>query len=302
MPTLDPGSDVETGTLGAVTRACQQALAAAGVDTPALDARLLVAAATGLGAADFLARPDRCVSVTERRRLAAFIERRCAREPVSRILGVREFFGRTFALSPATLDPRPDSETLIETALAIADEEGWRGRPTRILDVGTGSGCLLATLLAELPLATGVGTDVSAAAIETAIGNADRCGVGGRAKFAQHDALDGVEGLFDLVVCNPPYIPSSVIETLGVEVRDYDPLEALDGGADGLDIYRRIIPDLGLGRVAAPGWVVLEVGAGQAEAVVELLLQACGRTRQGEVRRRTDLGGHTRCVAMKIQL
>lgn len=300
MPAPDPLSDAETETLSGITRACQQALAAAGVETPARDARLLVAAAMGLGAADFLARPDRCVTVTERRRLQAFIERRRAREPVSRILGVREFFGRTFALSPATLDPRPDSETLIAAALEIADEEGWRGRPTRILDVGTGSGCLLATLLAELPLATGVGTDVSAAAIETAISNADRCGVGGRAKFAQRDALDGVEGLFDLVVCNPPYIPSSEIPTLAAEVRDYDPLEALDGGADGLDIYRRIIPDLR--RVAASGWVVLEVGAGQAEAVAELLMQACGGTREGELRRRTDLGGHTRSVAMKIQL
>jgi len=300
MPAPDATGTAELETLGGITRACQQALAAAGVETPALDARLLVAAAMGLSAADFLARPDRCVSEAERRSIDALIRRRCAREPVSRILGAREFFGRSFALSPATLDPRPDSETLIETALAIADGEGWRGRPIRILDVGTGSGCLLVTLLAELPLATGVGTDVSAEALGTAMSNAVMHGVAERATFARHDALDGVVGPFDLVVCNPPYIPSGEIATLAAEVRDYDPLAALDGGADGLDIYRRIIPELR--RVAPCGWVVLEVGAGQAEAVAKLLLQACGKTRQGEVLHRTDLGGHIRSVAMRIQL
>lgn len=290
----------EIETLGGITRACQGTLAAVGVETPARDARLLVAAAIGLDAADFLARPDRCISEAERRSIEALIKRRCAREPVSRILGVREFFGRSFALSPATLDPRPDSETLIEAALEIVDEEGWRWCPIRILDVGTGSGCLLVTLLAELPLATGVGTDVSAAAIETANSNAVSCGVGERATFARHDALNGIEGPFDLVICNPPYVPSSDIASLAPEVRDYDPLAALDGGGDGLDIYRRIIPDLR--RLAASGWVVFEVGAGQADAVAKLLLQACSGPRRSEVRRRSDLGGHTRCVAMKIQL
>ena len=300
MPAPDASGNVGIETLGGITRACQQRLAAAGIETPARDARLLVAAAMGLDATDFLARPDRCVSDAERRSIDALIARRCAREPVSRILGVREFFGHSFALSPATLDPRPDSETLIETALEIADEQGWRERRIRILDVGTGSGCLLVTLLAELPLATGVGTDVSAAAIEMAMGNADRCGVGERASFTQCDALNGIEGPFDLVICNPPYIPSDEVASLAPEVRAYDPLAALDGGGDGLDMYPRILPDLG--RVAASGWVVLEIGAGQAEAVAELLLQACGGTRHSEVRCKTDLGGHTRCVAMQIQL
>jgi release factor glutamine methyltransferase len=294
------GTEREPDTLGGVTRDCQRKLVAAGVESPARDARLLVAAALGLEAVDLLAKPERRVTKAEQRSIDMVIERRCAREPVSRILRTRAFFGRPFALSPATLDPRPDSETLIEMALEIADKQGWRQRAIRILDVGTGSGCLLATLLAELPLAAGVATDVSLAALETARRNAESCGVGERASFMQADALDGVAGLFDLVVCNPPYIPTADIATLAPEVRDYDPPGALDGGADGLDIYRRVIPDLG--RVAPSGWVAFEVGAGQAGAVAELLLQRFGRTGSGEVRFRTDLGGHTRCVAMQLQL
>ncbi len=170
-------------------------------------------------------------------------------------LAQREFYGRRFALSSATLDPRPDSETLIEAALGIAAREGWRERSIRILDVGTGTGCLLLTLLAELPLATGVGTDISGEALQTAARNATSLGVAERVHFAQADALGGIDGPFDLVVSNPPYIASGDIAGLSTEVRKYDPRVALDGGADGLDIYRRIIADLG--RVLR-GWVIFE--------------------------------------------
>ncbi len=150
-------------TLGDAVRAAQRSLAAAGVEDAGRDARLLAAAAAGVDTADIIARPERALPADEHDRLQSMVARRCAREPVSRILGVREFYGRPFALSPATLDPRPDSETLIGAALDIAAREGWRERPIRILDIGTGSGCLLLTLLAELPLATGVGTDISEA-------------------------------------------------------------------------------------------------------------------------------------------
>ena len=156
--------------------------------------------------AEIIARPERRLAADEQARLEASVARRCAREPVSRILGEREFYGRRFALSSATLDPRPDSETLIEAALGIAAREGWRERSIRILDVGTGTGCLLLTLLAELPLATGVGTDISGEALQTAARNAASLGVAERVQFARADALGGVDGPFDLVVSNPPYI------------------------------------------------------------------------------------------------
>jgi len=284
-------------TLGDAVRSAQRSLAAAGVEDAGRDARLLVAAAAGVDTADIIARPERALAADEQDRLQSMVARRCAREPVSRILGGREFYGRPFALSPATLDPRPDSETLIAAALDIAAREGWRNRQIRILDIGTGSGCLLLTLLAELPRATGVGTDIAAAALEVAARNATSLGLAARVAFMQADVLDGLEGPFDLVVSNPPYIPSADIAGLSAEVRQYDPRSALDGGEDGLDFYRRIIA--GLPRVRA-GWVIFEVGAGQAEDVALLLEQAFVKTRQAQLSRHADLGGHTRSVAFRL--
>lgn len=285
-------------TLGDGVRAAQRALAEAGVEDAGRDARLLVAAAAGVDTQEIIIRPERPLAPAQQSRLQAMLARRCAREPVSRILGEREFYGRRFALSAATLDPRADSETLIEAVLGLAAREGWGERPLRILDIGTGTGCLLLTLLAELPLATGVGTDISAAALDTAASNAAALGLAARAAFTQADVLDGIDGGFDLVVSNPPYIPTGEIAGLKSEVRKYDPRAALDGGPDGLAIYRRIIA--GLPRVLQ-GWVVLEVGAGQADAVAQLLQQAFVKTRHAEVARYSDLGGHTRCVAFQLQ-
>jgi len=284
-------------TLGDAVRSAQKAMAAAGVEDAGRDARLLLAAAAGVDTAGIIARPERILSADEQLRLSSMVARRCAREPVSRILGVREFYGRPFALSPATLDPRPDSETLIGAVLDIATREAWRDRPMRILDIGTGSGCLLLTLLAELQLATGVGTDISDAALQTAAQNAAALGLASRADFMQADVLDGIEGPFDLVVSNPPYIPSGDIAGLSAEVRHYDPRAALDGGEDGLDFYCRIIA--ALPRVRAR-WVIFEVGAGQADDVALLLEQAFVKTRQAQLSRHADLGGHTRCVAFRL--
>ena len=285
-------------TLGDAARAAQSMLATAGIEDAGRDARLLVAAAAGVNTAEIIARPERRLAAAEQAQLEASVARRCAREPISRILGAREFYGRRFELSSATLDPRPDSETLIGAALGIAAREGWRERSIRILDVGTGTGCLLLTLLAELPLATGVGTDISGEALQTAARNATSLGVAERVHFAQADALGGIDSPFDLVVSNPPYIASGDIAGLSTEVRKYDPRVALDGGADGLDIFRRIIADLG--RVLR-GWVIFESGAGQADAVALLLQQAFVKTRWAEVSRHKDLDGHTRCVALKLQ-
>ena len=285
-------------TLGDGVRAVQRALAEAGVEDAGRDARLLVAAAAGVGTQEIIVRPERPLSAEQQLRLQAMVARRCAREPVSRILGEREFYGRRFGLSAATLDPRADSETLIEAALGLAVREGWAERPLRILDIGTGTGCLLLTLLAELPLATGLGTDISAAALDTAASNAAALGLTARAAFALADVLDGVEGPFDLVVSNPPYIPSGEIAGLKSEVRKFDPRAALDGGPDGLAIYRRIIAGLPL---VLRSWVVFEVGAGQGDAVAQLLEQAFVKTRHAEVARYSDLEGHTRCVAVRLQ-
>jgi release factor glutamine methyltransferase len=298
MPALEPAI-APSQRLDAVVHRVTGALAAAGIDTARLDARLLVTEATGLGVAELIARPEQAVAAENLVRLEALVHRRCRREPVSRILGERDFYGRTFIVTPAVLDPRPDSETLIEEALAIAGDAGWRDRPSRILDVGTGSGALLISLLAELPLATGLGTDTSEDALQVAEVNADHLGVGERAAFAQHDALDGIDGTFDLVVCNPPYIATAEIAGLAPEVRDHDPHAALDGGADGLDVYRKMIPQLS--RVVPCGWVLFEVGAGQAGGVERMLREVAG-TRVRSVRIRRDLAGHERSVATEIQL
>lgn len=283
--------------VGEAVKGLAARFAAAGVPAPRTDARLLVAAAARLTRADLLAHPERELSADASARLHEFALRRERREPVSRILGTREFWGRPFRLSPATLDPRPDSETLIEAALALVDEAGWRDRAIRILDVGTGSGCLLVTLLAELPGATGLGTDVSADALATAAENARTRGVGERARFEVARSQAGQAGLFDLVVCNPPYIPTAEIEMLAPEVRDFDPRGALDGGADGLDIYRELAPELR--RVAPGGLALFEVGAGQADKVAAILSACAGIVTPLRLWR--DLGGHDRCVAVRIQ-
>ena len=286
-------------TLGEAARAAQRALADAGIDDAGRDARLLVAAACGCATADIIAYPERSLSDETRVRLAAMLARRSKHEPVSRILGEREFYGRRFGLSAATLDPRADSETLIETALAIVDQERWRDTPLRILDIGTGTGSLLLTLLAELPHATGIGTDISRDALATASANAERLGLSDRATFEEHDVLDAVDGRFDIVISNPPYIETGEIDALSPEVREFDPYAALDGGVDGLDIYRKIAA--GLDTVLG-GWVILEVGAGRADAVAYLFQQAFVKTRKAELRRDRDLEGHIRCVALRLQL
>lgn len=270
----------------------------AGVEGPARDARLLLLAALGISSADLMRAPERRLSEGEARRLTEYADRRAAREPVSRILGERGFYGRTFCVTPATLDPRPCTETVVEAALEIADREGWRTRPIRILDVGTGSGALLVTLLAELPLATGLGTDISDGALDAARENAERLGVASRASFLNRRSLESVEGPFDLLVSNPPYIPSGDIAGLDPEVRAFDPLGALDGGRDGLAIYRELAS--GLAGLVPRGWALVEVGAGQAGDVEALFREGLGRA-VAATRLWSDLGQHTRCVAVRIQ-
>jgi release factor glutamine methyltransferase len=216
------------------------------------------------------------------------VARRLGREPVSRILGRRGFWTLDLALGPATLDPRPDSETVVEAVLAALPEPR---APLRLLDFGTGSGCLLLALLVELPTATGLGIDRSLAALEIARANARAAGLAGRAAFVQADWGGPLAGRFEVIVTNPPYIPSGDIAGLQPEVADFDPRLALDGGDDGLDCYRALVPDIA--RLLAPGGVAaLEVGRGQA-AAVGAMLTAAGLESLGA---RRDLGGVERCV------
>lgn len=267
------------------------------IATPELDARVLMCAALDIGHEDFVADPDREVSVSERERVMQLADRRCAREPVSRIIGTREFWGLDFLISPDTLDPRPDTETLVRAALEVLEGRS-RPDPPVILDVGTGSGCVVLSLLHELASAAGVGTDTSEGALRVAQDNARRHGLAARVGFVRTSWTAGLSRAFDLVVSNPPYIPSDAIGQLAPEVRGHDPRNALDGGDDGLDAYRVILP--ALSRCLVPGgWAIFETGSDQAAHVGRMLDQGTAVPGFGPVRVWHDLAGHVRCVGAR---
>jgi release factor glutamine methyltransferase len=274
----------------AAVGAVRRAFAAAGLDTPALDARLLAAEAFGVTGAALLAYPEAAIDAAGAERLAAFAERRLAGEPVARILGQAEFWGLPFRLSPATLVPRPDTETVVETALHLLQD---RKAGLRILDLGTGSGCILIALLSEYANAWGIGVDRSEAALRTASDNAAMNRVAARAAFVLSDWADAIRGPFDLVVSNPPYIAAALIDSLAPEVALHDPRAALDGGPDGLRAYKAILARLSdlLGRA---GIAVLEVGYDQGEAV-RRLGEESGLPVLGIAQ---DLAGRDRAVAL----
>ncbi len=283
--------------LSAVVRRLSTAFAVAGLETPEIDARFLVQGLLSLDAAALFTSPDN-VAGDFAEALSAAAARRLAGEPVSRILGQRDFYGRAFKITPDVLDPRPDTETLVDAVLAIAKLKNWHDRPIRIADVGTGSGAILVTLLVELPLASGVGTDVSAAALYVARHNAERHGVASRAVFVQTSALKGVGQPIDLVVSNPPYIVSGEIGGLTLEVRNFDPRLALDGGADGLNTYREIAKDIS--TITGNIVIMFEVGTGQHADVSGIFEDQCRAVPIGSPELLTDLGGHLRCVALEI--
>lgn len=261
----------------------------AGIEAAALDARLLAAAALGTDTTGLLVRGDETVAPEAAATLSAFTRQRLAREPVARILGVREFWGLPFRIGPETLEPRPDTETIVEAAL----ERLARTDPVRILDLGTGTGCLLVALLHEHPQAWGLGIDRAPGAARLASANAAANGVGSRAAFLCGDWGRAVAGRFDLVVSNPPYIRAGLIPDLDPEVARHDPRLALDGGRDGLDAYRTIVAELP--RLLAPGGTaILEIGFDQAQALRDLA--ACAGLDVLEVRR--DLGGNERAVTL----
>ncbi len=267
----------------------------AGIDTPELDARVLMAHALGLDHAALAAQSARELSDDDARTIAALAARRLAREPVARIAGAKEFWGLQLLLNAETLVPRPETETLVEAALAALDRTGARTRALRIADLGTGSGALVLALLSELPAACGVGTDVEPAALACAGTNAASLGLAGRVSFIACDYGAALKGPFDLVVANPPYIAQEDIAELAPEVRVFDPRRALDGGPDGLDGYRAIAADAW--RLLTPdGNLVVELGLGQAGAVISLMHNA-GLASQGPAR--PDVAGVARALVLR---
>jgi release factor glutamine methyltransferase len=282
---------VSAATRAQALKGLRQILSEAGFETASLDARLMLLSALNISAAQLITDSDTPLTAQEAAQLDAFTRRRLAHEPVARIIGGREFWGLPFALSPETLVPRPDTETVVETVLDLMPD---REAPLLMADFGTGSGCLLVSLLHELPQATGLGIDISLGALETARRNAWANGVGERSLFALSYWADAVSGRFDLIVSNPPYIASAVIPTLDREVREHDPMLALDGGPDGLEPYRILLGEA-KGLLVPGGLLAVEIGYDQAEDLKDLAA-ASGL----EIVRIThDLSNNPRCVAMR---
>jgi release factor glutamine methyltransferase len=269
---------------------------AAGIDHATLDARMLIGAVLQLDLTGLIAQGPRRLTVDDTARLDAFARRRVAGEPIARILGMKDFWGLPLKLSADVLVPRPDTETVVEAALEILRAEGRIRAQLRIADLGTGSGAILLALLSELPNATGIGTDLSAAALETATTNAQHLGLTPRVDFMVSDYAEGLSGPLDLIVSNPPYVRSADIASLAPEVRDHDPHLALDGGPDGLEAYRRLAAQAS--ELLSPGGLlVLEIGQGQDGDVAQLVA-AAGLMIAGPTR--ADLAGIGRAVVGKL--
>ena len=283
---------VAATTIGALLAAGTTRLAAAGIDEPRREARLVLALALGIEPAVVLGWPERAVFADAAAAAEALLARRARGEPFSRLRGKREFWGLDFALSPDTLDPRPDSETLIMAALADIPD---RAAKLQVVDFGTGTGCLLLALLSELPRARGIGIDIAAGAVAVAQRNAAALGLAARAAVQVGSWDCRIEGPADVILANPPYIPTSEIAGLARTVKEFDPVLALDGGPDGLNAYRALAA--AIRRLLAPsGSGYIEIGAGQASRVARVLRDA-GLT-VAAVRR--DLAGIERCLVATL--
>jgi release factor glutamine methyltransferase len=288
-----PGS----ATIGEALRAVSATFREAGIARAALDARLLVAEACGLPPEGAITHRNVQLSASRKLTIDQFAARRLGGEPVSRIIGRREFWGLTLAVGPNVLDPRPETELLVETALAHAKAHSLTSAPLRILDLGTGSGCLLAALLSELPKAFGVGVDMSRTALAAAQENLRRLGLCHRAAFLCGDWAAALStASFDIVVSNPPYIASSLIGHLDREVRGFDPHLALDGGMDGLDAYRALAPQA-VKCLSEGALLLLETGRGQGGQVLEIIEKCQDQTIKLNTSILLDLGGSDRAVA-----
>ncbi len=265
--------------------------AAAGFESARLDARILVGRVLNLEPSLLFARGEVELTVQDLAALRGFARRHLAHEPVSRILGMREFYGLPFKITPDTLDPRPDSEALVDAVLEL------RAAMTapRILDLGTGTGCIPLAILANWPEATATGVDIDPGAVAVAKENARTLGLEARACFRMGDWTEGLDGAFDIIVSNPPYITGADYAGLAPEVRLYDPKRALTDGGDGLAAYRVLLAPVA--ALLAPGaQVFLEIGEGQGDAVAGLAKAAGLRL----LDRRRDLGGIERCLHFAV--
>ena len=280
-------------TVEAARRALTARFKSNDIDSAELDARILVGAILGLDLTGMVTAAGRRLVADEAVRLEDFARRRLAGEPAARIVGLREFWGLPLQLSAATLVPRPDTETVVELALEMLRAAPDPGRRLRLADIGTGSGAILLALLSELPNASGFGTDISVAALQTASSNAARLGFAPRAAFVACDYAAALSGTFDLIVSNPPYIRSAEIAGLATAVRDHDPHRALDGGMDGLDAYRVLVPQAAR-LLARDGVLAVEVGHDQGGDVEGIMT---GAGLMPERPPKADLAGIRRAVA-----
>ncbi|MCE2926187.1 MAG: peptide chain release factor N(5)-glutamine methyltransferase [Rickettsiales bacterium] len=266
-------------------------LQAAKIETASLDARLLMQEALGISREQLLFRLEQPMPEQVIERFYMLMQRRQRREPVSKILGRREFYGLEFKVTRDTLDPRPDSETLVEAVLAALPDHK---KPYKILDLGVGTGCLSLALLKALPHANLKGVDCSDAALAVAAENALELGLASRAAFCRSNWFESVDGVFDVIVSNPPYIQSGDIESLAPEVSQYDPRLALDGGEDGLSAYRTLLA-AAPSKLAAGGVLAVEIGAGQHLAVADIASKAS----LDQAQMVQDLAGIIRCLLWK---
>jgi release factor glutamine methyltransferase len=278
-------------TVGSLLDSADAALTQAGFDAPRRIARRVLGAVLEISPAEMLSHPEKVIEDLQVRRVRLTLDRTLAREPLSRILGRREFWGLEFTLSADTLDPRPETETIVEAVLPRFSD---RHQPLRFLDLGTGTGCILLALLSEFPSAVGFGVDLSAGAVTTARRNAGLLGFADRAHFLVGDWGAAISGKLDAIVANPPYIATTLLAELPREVALHDPRLALDGGKDGLQAYHSLAMDLG--RLLGPNALFFgEIGSCQASAVAAII-RARGLVIEGYEQ---DLAGTPRCVIAK---
>lgn len=256
-------------TLNNVIRQTQEKLRAQGISEASLEAKILIEWITNTNASDRILQPNLCLSFEQIAQLENAIQRRIAGEPVYRIIGAREFYGISFTLSKETLEPRSDTETLVDLVLPLLKKQSEKSKKITLLDMGTGSGAIAIAILKQVPQSYAIAVDISENALKTATKNAENADVINRFTPLLSDWFDSVTGQFDLIISNPPYIPEKDIQNLAKEVRLYDPLRALIGGKDGLNFYRKL-SDKAANYLKAEGYVAVEIGYSQEKEVCDL--------------------------------